>query len=290
MSKAEAVIDAVALPDFIGVGAQRAATSWMYQCLMRHPEVFMPRKEIHFFNRQWERGASWYAEHFERAPDTAIACGEFTPNYLADRTAINRIAKLCPDAKLIVILREPIARAFSAYNLYVSHGRFDGVTFEQAMTRDSNLVKDGLYGEHLTHLFEHFPRDQVKVFFHEDVEQQPERVLHDLYEWIGVDSMFRPDSLSRKYNLSGYSALQKRFGAPKLQMGLARSGLGKLYAALSQSTFADWLRARIAARQMRKGRSYTHSADLRGLFHDDIEKLQVLLGRDLSHWLNSIPT
>ena len=99
------------LPNFVGIGAQRAATTWAHICLREHPDVFLPdTKEVHFFNRNFDRGIAWYEAHFARHAGEA-AVGEVTPNYLNNEEAIPRMAHVLPEARLFVILREPIQRA-----------------------------------------------------------------------------------------------------------------------------------------------------------------------------------
>src|SRR5438045_5070609 len=90
-------------PDFIGIGAQRTGTSWIYACLYEHPEICMPRKEINFFSRErnWTRGFEWYEQIFAECPSRTIA-GEFSTSYLSDAQAPARIKDRYPAVRLIV--------------------------------------------------------------------------------------------------------------------------------------------------------------------------------------------
>ena len=119
------------LPNFIGLGAQRAATTWAYACLREHPEVFIPeQKEIGFFRWHYDKGLDWYASHFEgHAGEPAI--GEITPGYMHSAEAIGRIATDLPSVRVFVVLREPVQRSFSAYQLL--HERFCGMDFEDTL-------------------------------------------------------------------------------------------------------------------------------------------------------------
>jgi len=273
------------VPDFIGIGAQRAGTSWMYQCLFRHPEVFMPRKEIQFFNAKYDRGFPWYQEHFRTLPEGRSISGEFTPNYLADEQAVPRMAEHVPNAKLVVILREPVARAYSAYNLMVSHGHYTGVNFEEAMKPGSHLVNGGLYGKHLERVFRFYPKDHVKIFLYEQIDQNPEQVLRELYEYIGVDPDFVPDSVRRKYNMSGFSRAQKFFRLPQLQKALLRSVLRPIFCRLTNSRAANLIRNRLFRNQTEQRAKLAQQNGFKAYFRDDIKQLQDLIGRDLTHWL-----
>ncbi len=79
-------------PDFLGLGAQKSGTSWIYSCLYDHPQVCIPVKDLHFFSRErnWSRGFTWYEEQFARCGADTLA-GEFSTSYLADPEAAARI-------------------------------------------------------------------------------------------------------------------------------------------------------------------------------------------------------
>ena len=97
-------------PNFLVIGAQRAGTTWLYECLREHPEIFLPEtKELHYFDLNHEKGYEWYFQHFEGASEKAI--GEITPNYYQYPGAIEKAHALLPEAKFIFILREPKAKA-----------------------------------------------------------------------------------------------------------------------------------------------------------------------------------
>ena len=120
------------LPTFIGIGAQRAGTTWAYNCLAEHPQVFMTaKKELHFFYAHYDRGLAWYEEQFAGA-GAAKASGEISPDYMYNTDALDNIARDLPDVKLFAILRNPIDRAISAYAL--RHERNEGMSFGEAIS------------------------------------------------------------------------------------------------------------------------------------------------------------
>ena len=121
----------VALPTFVVIGAMRSGSTSLYKHLQAHPDVFMPRKEIHFFDDRWDRGLAWYRSRFE-GYDGQPAVGEATPTYLADPVALDRMAEMIPDARLLAVLRDPVDRAYSHYWMEHARGR-DPRTFEQAV-------------------------------------------------------------------------------------------------------------------------------------------------------------
>ena len=99
--------------ELIGIGVQKAATSWLFQCLADHPEIGVAlegrptRKELNFFNRFWERGYGWYDDNFEPGRKNM----EFSVLYFHDRNVPERVHQYNPDARLLLCLREPAARA-----------------------------------------------------------------------------------------------------------------------------------------------------------------------------------
>ena len=122
------------LPNFLIIGAQKAGTTWLAKKLCQHPDVFMPSQEIHFFNLKsnFRKGIDRYENHFANARNRAVI-GEKTPNYLwiVEKNSGNHlpnihrnIHKHIPDAKLVVIVRNPVDRLISAVNHYRRYGEF----------------------------------------------------------------------------------------------------------------------------------------------------------------------
>src|SRR4051794_13012479 len=109
----------MSLPNFLVVGAQRSGTTIFHQILLTHSEIYVPsrRKEIHFFDRYFDRGLNWYKSYFppENAAARYSAIGEVTPDYLAIPEVPARIHATLPNCRLIFILRNPIERAYSWY-------------------------------------------------------------------------------------------------------------------------------------------------------------------------------
>lgn len=263
------------LPTFIGLGAQRAGTTWAYNCLAEHPEVFMTRKkELHFFYVNYERGLPWYEEQFAAAGG-ARARGEITPDYLYHEKAISNIAKDLPGARSFVILRNPIDRAISAFAL---HGpRYTGMSFAEACAADPELIDRGLYHAHLQTVYRHLPRERVAVLFYDDLVARPAQFVRGLYELVGVDPDFVPGSLGTRYN---------RVVFPDLQRAMLSTGLGWVIDGIKRTPLGNWIRRRTAADRRESGVAGASDIEfLRDRFRDDVERLAVLCRRDLSHWL-----
>ena len=103
------------LPRFLGLGVQKGGTTSLQRLLEQHPNVFLPRaKELHYFSLHYAKGEAWYRSHFDEAVAKQL-CGEITPYYVFHPQAHKRISQLLPQAKLIVLLRDPVERALSQY-------------------------------------------------------------------------------------------------------------------------------------------------------------------------------
>jgi hypothetical protein len=263
------------LPSFIGIGAQRAGTTWAYNCLAEHPQVFMTRKkELHFFYVNYGRGLDWYAEQFAGA-EGALARGEITPDYMYHPVAMQNIARDVPDVRLFAILRNPIDRAVSAFALHT--GRYAGQSFAHAVATDPELIDRGLYARHLRRVLELFPRERVAILFYDDLVDRPLAFLRDLYAFVGVDPGFRPASLETRYNRVIY---------PRLQQLLLRCGAGWIIDGVKKTPIGDWVRGRNQGSRRESGvATQADVAKLKAAFADDVAELGRLVGRDLDHWL-----
>jgi Sulfotransferase domain len=130
------------LPAFLIIGTMRGGTSSLFKYLESHPDTAASlRKEVNYFTRYWDKGPDWYRAHF---PITRRRLAfEASPNYLFHPLAAARAAQTVPDAKLIVLLREPAARARSHYDHMARLG-FERRSFTRALQSESRMVRDAL--------------------------------------------------------------------------------------------------------------------------------------------------
>lgn len=189
------------LPNFVIAGAQKAGTSTLAATLRTHPHVFMARpKELHFFDRYFDRGLGWYAEQF---PVRRIhrAVGEATPSYLFEATVRERMHETLPDARIIVSLREPVSRAYSHYWHQRRKGNEHTATFEDALEREHErraaediklrvrhaYMARGFYLEQLEALTELYGRERVHVLLFEDLIEDRVPTLRRILGFLGLD-------------------------------------------------------------------------------------------------------
>jgi Sulfotransferase domain len=183
------------LPDYVIIGAQKGGTSFLYYLLTRHPLVEpAARKELHFFDQPelFDNGAEWYRRCFPRlnSKDGQMSItGEATPYYLFDPPVAKRMAETVPKARLIALLRNPVDRAYSHYQMQVKRGT-EPRTFEEAIERQhSSYVSRGIYVDQLLRWFEFFNKDQMLILKSEDFFERPVEILKvvltflDLPDW-----------------------------------------------------------------------------------------------------------
>jgi len=179
-------------PDFVGIGAQKAGTTWLFEALRMHPEVVFPSgKEIHFWDWYPDRGLNWYRARFRSAPATCKV-GEITPAYaVLPAASIAAMRRAMPEVRLFYILRNPIERAWSAalmtlrWALMFEHEASDAWFAD--VFRSSASVLRGDYEHCLRAWRDHFPEDQIQVLFLDDLAADPRGVLAGVCTHIGVD-------------------------------------------------------------------------------------------------------
>jgi hypothetical protein len=134
------------LPDVVIVGAMKGGTTSLFSYLAQHPEIHGSiRKEVHYFDRHFKRGNTWYRKHFTRRGDGVVL--EATPDYMFHKSSLDRIRTVLPNAKLIIVLRDPVRRAYSHYH----HSRTKGTesrTFQQSVRADLKWFRErGVLGD-----------------------------------------------------------------------------------------------------------------------------------------------
>jgi len=227
---------------FLIIGAQKAGTTSLFEYMRRHPQIHMPaEKELYFFNSDlaYSRGRDWYLTVMSKGAPPGAVCGEATAEYMAgvpyrdlaedkhagtiedpdgdeplEEVVPRRIKQLFPDVKLICVLRDPVARAYSHYRMAVL-SRVESRSFEDAIdqlvepgaleharsahTRTDGYVVGGEYARGLAGFLRVFPREQLMVIFSGEFEQRPSETLSAVFGFIGVATDFVPDNLNTRY-------------------------------------------------------------------------------------------
>jgi len=186
---------AMALPDFLIIGAQKSGTSALYHNLNRHPSIYLPTSdgkiEIQFFNNEknWQRGVNWYKSHFTQSD---CLQGEKTPEYLFFNKCHKRMHRIVPNAKLIILLRNPVDRAYSHWNHFnqdyeqSKHWGWKIVDFETAVTSHRDMIKRGEYIDQIGQLLTFYDKSQIHISIAERMKKDPVKEIGNVFSFLDI--------------------------------------------------------------------------------------------------------
>jgi hypothetical protein len=307
------MINNAVIPNFLVIGAPKSGTTSLYHWLIQHPDIFMPEvKEPGYFafanydytvvhgkklglppySREWDA----YLKLFE-SKKSFRAYGECTTWYLGSPRASKLISEKLPDVSMIAVLRNPIERAYSHYLMDIRDGHFSG-SFSDAINSEESEQKDpfshpahwykseGKYATNLKKYFDIFKRSQFRIYLFEDLIKKPKWLVRDIFEFLEVDNNFLPD-LSKREQIYG------KYPMPWFRRRLRSSSYNHPIRSLTRSTIPPRIRAKI--RQFLNQAEPTSKPqidpdirkELTEYFASEIEDLQKIINRDLSHWVKS---
>ena len=294
-------------PNFIIIGAMKAATTSLYTYIKQHPDIFMTKvKEPMFFNNfQQENNynilgskskkATKLEEYLAMFKDAKNekAIGEASPAYIYNENAPYLIKEHLPDVKIIAILRQPTDRAYSNF-LHTKRADRENVnSFGQAIKIEKERISDnwsplyhyiqkGFYSVQLKRYYNLFPKENIKVYLFEDVVKTPKETLKDIFKFLNVDENIEID-VSKKSNVSG---------TPKGILGFILKKM-RYYNLMPKFAISDYLPTFIISLLFKSVYKDTEKLDsvLRKeltdkYYREEILKLEKLIDRDLSNWLS----
>lgn len=183
----------LALPDFLGIGAQKAGSTWLHEMLRLHPELFLPQeKEVHYFDRRFHRTLHYYTRRFVPAGNRVK--GEITPDYSnLSPEMIRFIRRVMPDLKLVYLIRNPVERAWSQAQREVLRARkrqiheVDPAEFYAHFnSADSRAHCD--YVGNMERWLAEYPKERLWVGFTHEIRERPEWVLAEVFRHLGVST------------------------------------------------------------------------------------------------------
>ena len=194
----------MSLPNTYIIGVQKAGTTAFYDWLGQHPDVFAPNeiKDIHFFSldEYYNKGID-YLKSFYKSSNSQKIFLNAGVNYIFFPYSLERIKEISEAGK--VILRDPIKRAFSAYNYFHKLGQ-ENLSFEDALNRERNneisdsiekacftYLEHGRYVKQLKSLFNIFSKEQVKILIYEEVIRDKDRYMAEVFEFLKIDTSFK---------------------------------------------------------------------------------------------------
>jgi hypothetical protein len=178
-------------PDFIGVGTQRSGTTWWFRSLLEHPAIRGPRrgnKELHFLTRfagreMTDADIERFYSKFARAPGELV--GEWTPRYMHDFWSLRLLREAAPEARILVLLRDPVERWRSATARAIRIAEEAGQPIR--LVQLSDAVWRGFYFEQLRRVFDLFPRERVLVQQFERCRDEPLAEMARTCEFLGIE-------------------------------------------------------------------------------------------------------
>ena len=296
--------------DFIGIGAPKSATTWIYRCLLEHPEICGPyQKELNYFctkNFPFKKvlgkndayyssndGIEHYKKYFSHCKKNLIK-GEFSVYYIDDSGAAKLIKRHFPNIKIIVCFRNPVERAYSLYWYAKEYLLTEkSSSFKEAiMDNYGAYIDSGMYYKHLKVYYDLFPRENIKVLFIDDLKKNPIKFMRGIYSFLKVDKYFIASSVTRKENLAKktrYKLVRKILeNIAIISIFLKKQ---KLYfivdflRKLKLENLIFYILYKLNTSSFKKPKiDLKTEKKLRDIFRQDIEKLEELLNKDLSAW------
>lgn len=308
-------------PNFVVVGAAKAGTTSIYAYLKQHPQVYLsPIKETNYYAKDipldkirkdyykgGELDVASYVEtdlseqihiafvseeaHYQKLYKNVkeeIAVGEISNSYLHSSVAAQEIYNANPNAKIIMILRDPIRRAFSHYKMTLRVGLVKDAFYEE-IQRDFNAeekgfrvshlyVEMGQYLEQVKRYLEVFPPEQVKIYFFDDMRENVADLIDDMLRFLGVDTQ---EAVDTSFQVNKAS-VPKNAG---LVHFLRKTGVRKLAKNLAPKFVGEYAK-KVFYREKDDLQLTQREIDfLRPIYEQEVKELGELLNRDLSHWL-----
>lgn len=286
------------LPNFFIAGTPKSGTTSLFNYLDEHPEVFMcPEKEPNYFSYQdivqqnlyyAEKGIGNRDEYEKLFKDVTSekAIGEASVSYLFYEKVPARIKTTVPDAKIIIILRNPVDRAFSHYLMDTRLGYLN-IAFEDIIYKRvqhplldlyyQQFVELGFYFEQVKRYIDLFGEGQVKIFINDDLKEDISKVILSVYAFLNINSNLMPD-FKKQYNV--YQKPRNIF----ISKLYSSKHLRNLARKIIPENLVDTVKNTLLIKGKKPKLSMETRKYLNGLFKDNILQTAGLIGRDLSHW------
>lgn len=289
------------LPNFLIIGAGRSGTTSLYHYLEQHPDVYMsPIKEARYFAYEGKDHDFFKIRDFESyealfdGVTSEKAIGEASPDYLFTKCSPERIKTTLPEAKLIVILRDPADRAYSHYLILVRNGIIRDVPFARIVESKPGspdyefrqvILESGYYNTQIRRYLSLFPDERMKIVYYDDLRADAPSVMSEIYEYLGVDPNFS-GATSQRHNASIvpksaalHWTVERFFKEDNLLKRAAKQVLPR------ERRLQIYQAFRSASLKAPEKLDRETRAKLIEIYRDEIVGLQQLVDRDLSKWL-----
>ena len=279
---------------FIGIGAQKCASTWLYEILQDHPDVVLSdHKETDFFSYHYDRGLQWYERRFQSQQNGCLV-GEVSPSYFVSKDVPERLLSYAPAAKILISLRDPVERAISNHRHEVRLGNLTGpdLSFEAGLRNNPMYLEQSRYGTHLQRWQSLFPPSRILILFQEDIQIAPLAVARQVYSFLDIDKdhvsaalharpneshLYRSRPLER-VRMQTRSAM-RNLGMDAVWLIAQRAGMQSIYRRLNR---------RAPEAQIPPVSTATRR-NLRLLLENEVRIVEELTGRSLPHWYAEPP-
>ncbi len=282
-------------PAFFIIGAQKAGTTWLWNMLDQHPGTSLPTpKELHYFGSAelYSKGDDWYLDYFKDL-DPGKLTGEASTTYFYDRvpywhnsssqiefdeslpTIPELISEKFPEARFIVVLRDPVRRAVSAYLHWMKKGSASPLLGLRKVATEMpkmRILEYGLYARYLNTWLKHIPSDRLRtIIFEDQIRKNRGQTLADIYNYLGLDPDFRPEQPDKRVHKSwGWTRIMFNYYAGRFSRSTVGLKTGRL---LDRFDF-------MAGAAIKK----EDIEFLRSVYLPERAELERISGRDLSCW------
>jgi hypothetical protein len=212
-------------PDFLIIGAQKSGTTALFSYLNQHPLTRNAPGEVHYFDLQYQQGESWYKKRFPEKPTSDYVSGDKSPYYMLHPLVPQRAAQDYPNLKIIVVLRNPVDRAYSQYWMNRRTGD-EKLSFEEAIAAEESRLKGeeekllaeptyrsknyqvfsylhrGHYAEQIERWTAHFPEEQFFFVYASELRERPQEIMNALFAFLGLPA--HTLNLSSQYRKTDY--------------------------------------------------------------------------------------
>lgn len=291
------------LPNFVGIGAPKSATTWIYRCLDEHPEVFVSNvKETNYFSWRYESiPESKYEKYFKEA-ENEKAVGEVCTAYLENEQAPKRIHDLIPNAKLFVSLRSPVDQVYSHFwhllrqNFHQSEKKRPD-SFEEALDMyPDRLLKPANYYTHIKRWTQYYKLEKIHIIIFDDLKENPQSTIQCLYGFLNVDPRFVPSGINKRDRSVRKGSSPRGPVFEKIYIKIYNLLINKIKYPISNAIghkktekIKNKLRVREVMEFLFRSEGYPEMKEetrsfLKSYFKEEVENLESLIERDLSDW------
>ena len=283
-------------PNFFIIGAAKCGTTSLHYYLAQHPEIFLTKvKEPHFFDNdnEYVKGYDYYLDRYYKGSETYKIRGEATPNYLhqGEKVAGRILQDVGSDLKFVVLLRDPVQRAYSHYQHMVRNG-LEQRDFNSALDVDKSRSEidgwytyylDGFYYNQLQSWVETFGRERFLFLLSDELSGSPAASLSQIYDFLGVDRDFQISNLSRK-NTQGQSRSKLLMKILNTQNPI--KAIAKAIVPKSRRRNIETFIRKLNTRRIESNDKISAdiAATLKQAYRNDILQLEELVSKDLSSW------